>query len=350
MANEQDSSSRTRGQGPGQSLAALLREAGGDAQKRIITCRHCGAKNRILVTDALEHPERARCGRCQEQLFLGDREALTGIDSRSFQHELDRQTLAALKKVPGLDRLIKWVVKELGERSYRLFNMASYVRCGPRQLVRYYDLFLEGCRRLDVDPAPQLFVYQSPMPNAATYGVDEPFVMVSSAMLEMLTEAEILAVFGHELGHWKADHVLYKTAARVMSTAATLIAQATFGIGRLLVYPLQLALLKWDRCSELTADRAALLTVRDPDVVVRVKMKLAGGGHHLYGEMDFRSFIHQARELSDLEKESLLNQAISLLQNVHRTHPFPVWRTHHLLEWAEKGEYLEILSGHYQPR
>ncbi len=331
-------------------LAEILRGGEGPAPKSEFPCRHCGARNRIAVSEALEWPERARCGRCREQLFLAPDEPLTAIHAQSYEHELDRKTLSALQAVPGLDRLLKWLMKELGERSYRLFNMASYVRCGPRQFPKQQALFERACALLAVDPCPDLYVYQSPLPNAATYGVEEPFVMVSSGLLEMMDEAEVLAVFGHELGHWQANHVLYKTTAQVLATAASFVAQATLGLGRVLVYPLQLALLKWDRCSELTADRAALLVARRPDVLVRVNMKLAGGGHHLQSEMDFGEFVRQSQAFREMEQESLLNQGISLLQTVYRTHPFPVWRTHHLLEWAQHGNYLNILAGDYQRR
>lgn len=331
-------------------LAGLLGERPDGGPRVVVTCRSCGSANRIKVAAALGTPSGARCGRCREQLFIEADQPLTGIDSQSYQHDLDRQTLTALKRVPGLDKVIHWIVKEVGERSQRLFNMASYVRCGPGQFERRLHIFEQACARLDVAPAPELYVYQSPVPNAATYGVEEPYVAVSSALLEMLDDDELLCVFGHELGHWQADHVLYKTAARVVGMAATVVAHATLGIGRYLLYPLQLALLKWDRCSELTADRASLLAVRDPDVVVRVQMKLAGGGHHLYREMDQRRFVEQARAFDELERESLLNQAISVLQNVYRTHPFPVWRTHHVLQWTEQGSYLQILAGDYTRR
>lgn len=333
----------------GQTLVEFRGEERRSATREL-TCRHCRTKNRVVLGEAVEHPARVRCGRCREPLFLGDREPLAGIAAPSYQHDLDRQALAALQKVPGLDTLIKWVIKELGERSWKLFNMASAVRSGPGQFARFRELFCEAARRLDLQPIPELYILQSPFPNAYTSGVEEPFVVATSAMLEMMSEPELVSVFGHELGHIQANHVLYKTLAQVMGNAAAFVAQATFGLGRLVLYPLQLALLKWDRCSELTADRAALLAVRNPDVVVRTAMKLAGGGHHLYGEMSSQQFIQQSRDLAELEQGHVLNQAISLLQNIGRTHPFPVWRTYHLLDWVDRGAYLDILAGSYEKR
>ncbi len=48
---------------------------------------------------------------------------------------------------------------------------------------------------------------QSPSPNAYTLAVSgrRPFVVVHSALLELLTPAEVQSVLGHELGHLKVN-------------------------------------------------------------------------------------------------------------------------------------------------
>ncbi len=53
---------------------------------------------------------------------------------------------------------------------------------------------------------------------------------------------------GMKTGHWQASNVLYKMASRIFSGAASILLEATFGLGRFLTTPLQFAL-KWDRCS-----------------------------------------------------------------------------------------------------
>ncbi len=331
-------------------LYALPPQGEGSPGTAELSCRHCGTLNRVPRLDAAQRPARYHCGGCRGPLFLRDDEPFTGLAGVAYQHELDRQALAALQKVPGLDRAVKWVVAELGERSAGLFHLASSVQCGPTQLPRVHEIFRHACHRLDLPTVPPLYLTDSPFPNAITAGVQRPFVTVTSSLLERLDEQELLAVFAHELGHIQADHVLYKTLASVLSTAAVTLAQTTLGIGRLVLVPLQLALLKWDRCSELTGDRAALLATADPDVLVRVQMKLAGGAGSRYGELSTASYLAQARHLATLQQGSLLNQAVSLLQNVGRTHPFPVWRTHELLTWASEGDYLRLLAGGYDRR
>jgi len=159
------------------------------------------------------------------------------------------------------------------------------------------------------------------MANAYTTGVEKAFVVVTSGLLDLLTEDELLYVLGHELGHWQANHVLYKTASRIFSGRPP----------RWLNWPSA-----WDEynnanptrvaqmgsCSELTADRAGLLTVRKMEVAIRALMKLAGGSRSIYEQMDYQEFIRQAEEFKMDQEDSTLNKVYVLLQVMYQAHPF----------------------------
>ncbi|HRI19031.1 MAG TPA: M48 family metalloprotease, partial [Burkholderiaceae bacterium] len=132
----------------------------------------------------------------------------------------------------------------------------------------------------------------------------------------------------------------------LFSLAASELARATLGIGDLLLVPLQLALLKWDRCSELTADRGMLLATRDPQMVLRVLMKMAGGNRRLRDELSLERFMEQALRARQAPEEGVLDRVYTLLQTASRTHPFPLWRAAELWQWACRGEYLDILQQH----
>jgi hypothetical protein len=54
-------------------------------------------------------------------------------------------------------------------------------------------------------------------------------------------------------------------------------------------------LYRWLRAAELTCDRAALLVVQDPKVVISVLMKLAGGCPSLADQLNVDAFLEQAR-------------------------------------------------------
>ncbi len=316
-------------------------------ESKIIRCRFCQTKNKIPSRSMFEDTSQAKCGKCHDSLFLDEREPLTHLTSKTYEHHFDTQALEGIKKIPGIDTALKTLLKESYERANRLFHKANTVAVTSKQLPHLHQLFLDAAFRLDIQKIPDLYVLQSPVVNAYITGVDRPFVVVSSGLLELMTDEEVLYVLGHELGHWQANHVLYKMASRIVTGAAAALAEVTLGLGRLLTAPLQLALLRWDRCSELTADRAGLLASRRVDVVVRSLMKIAGGSRSIYEQMDYQEFIRQAEEFQMDQEDSTLNKVYVLLQVMYQSHPFPVWRTSEILTWVNHGAYLEIISGQY---
>lgn len=317
------------------------------SEYKILRCRFCQTKNKIPLDSVFEEVTQAKCGKCHEELFWEEGDQLKHLSSKTYEHPFDTQALESIKKIPGVDGVLKTLIKESYERANRLFHKANTVAVTSQQLPQLHQLFLDAAFRLDIQTIPDLFVLQSPFVNAYTTGVDSPFVVVTSGLLDLLTHEEILYVFGHELGHWQANHVLYKMASRIFSGAASALAEVTLGLGRLLTAPLQLALLKWDRCSELTADRAGLLVSRKVDVAIRTLMKMAGGSASLYEQMDYQEFIRQAEEFQMDQEDSTLNKIYVLLQVMYQSHPFPVWRTSEILNWVKQGEYLDIIAGHY---
>jgi Zn-dependent protease with chaperone function len=314
---------------------------------RIIHCRFCQSKNNLPLHSVFQSLETAKCGRCHGRLFVEGTAPLPHLCSTAYEHPADRQTLESLQKIPGIDSLLKHLLKESYERANRLYHRANAVAVTSRQFPRLHQIFLDAAFRLDLQKATELFVVQSPLVNSYISGVDQPFVVVTTGLLELMTDDEILYTVAHELGHWQAHHILYKTASRLLSEAASALAEVTLGIGRLLTVPVQLALLRWDRCSELTADRAGLLAVRRVDVAIRTFMKLAGGSRSIYEQMDYQAFLQQAEALHLDQEDNALNKTYVLLQEMYRSHPFPVWRAAEILRWAKEGAYLAILAGQY---
>lgn len=323
-----------------------------DDETRILSCRACEGKNRVLLGRALEQPEKLRCGRCQAPLFVQLPRPRDGEDGGGggvswagrYQHPLDQRSLAALEAVPGVSALVRKLVETTLERYDRIFHQSSFVRVGGGQLPGVMKLFERAASGLGMRELPELYVYAHSDVNAHTGGVERPYVALTSPLVEIMTEDELLAVMAHELSHIQSQHVLYKIAARLLSLATTELLGATLGIGNLLVLPLQLALLKWDRCSELTADRGMLLATRDPQLVLRVLMKLACGSARLLHDLSLVHFMEQALKARQSPEDSVLDRLYTVLQTASRTHPFPLWRAAELWQWACRGEYLDLLQ------
>lgn len=258
-----------------------------------------------------------------------------GLRAAAFQHPHDVAATQALQAIPGLDLVVAKVMEYGLERVFYLDNIAASLRVTSRMFGRLHRALGWGCHILDL-PEPELYVTLDPTPNAYTYGHTRPFIVLTSGLVDMLDDEECFFVIAHELGHIKADHVLYTILARNLATLTTLIGQATFGLGSLLSQGLVLALHDWYRKAELTADRAGLLCVQDLTPCLHAFMKLAGGTTRLASDMDHAEFLRQIRAYEEAD-QSLLNKAYKGLLTMHRTHPFPIIRAKELDTWYRQG-------------
>jgi Zn-dependent protease with chaperone function len=262
------------------------------------------------------------------------------ISSRAWEHPADRAALSTLKSVPGLDTLLQKMVGSTTERSLRLVALSSAVRVSERQFAKVHKLFREACTVLDVQQQPELYISASPFVNARAVGVERPFIMLNSSLLETLDDDELLAVIAHELGHCLSGHLLYSTLL-VMLTNFTMPIMQSIPLGGAAVMAVRMALMEWYRKSELSCDRAGLLVVQDPDVCYTLEMKLAGGKY--VTEMNINEFFLQAQEYES--GGTMIDSIHKMLNMLGETHPFPVLRLVELKKWVDAGEYGRILSG-----
>jgi Zn-dependent protease with chaperone function len=266
---------------------------------------------------------------------------LPGISVDEFRHPLDQRATAALKQVPGLDKVLAKILEIGLERMLYIENISSNLRVTPKMFPRLHKSLVWATKILDV-PEPELYVTTDPRPNAWTYGHTKPFITLTTGLIDMMTDEEVFFVIGHEVGHIKGGHVLYGTMARNIAAIIALLGEVTFGIGSLLGRGLVYALLEWFRCAELTSDRAALLCVQDLEPARNTFMKLAGGTTRLAGEIDREEFLRQIREYEDIDR-STLDRAYKFLMTLDRTHPFAMQRAKEAELWFEGG-YNDIMG------
>ena len=267
---------------------------------------------------------------------------LTDISSRVWEHPADRAALAALRKLPLFDQVLRALFGFFGEKPIRLAFQANAVRVGPNQFPRLWDLYCEVCDTLDAPSRYPLFVSQNPVVNAGAYGMKEPFIIMNSGSVELLSDEQISYVMGHEVGHVMSDHVLYKTMTQLLVELAKL----GFPIVGLAARAILVGLLEWNRKSELSADRAGLLAMQDPETVMSSMLKMAGGGRE--EETSLPEFIRQAEEYR--VSGDVADQVFKVLNLLGETHPFWVLRLSEVRAWIEAGEYDRVLRGDYQRR
>ncbi|MFI2426009.1 M48 family metallopeptidase [Streptomyces sp. NPDC018955] len=267
-----------------------------------------------------------------------------GISSRAYEHPADRTALVALRKLHGVDGLVRKFRGSFSDRVVRMEHLASAVRTSDRQFARIHRGVREAARILDFDRAPELYVQQSAAVNAFTIGMNEPFVVLTTALVDLMDDDELRFVIGHELGHAMSGHSVYRTMALYLLQAGALMTSLPLaGIG---VQAVQAALTEWMRKSELSCDRAGLLVLQDREACLRALMKLAGGSH--LEDMDVEEFLRQAAEFE--RAENLRDSFAKFLLTRNSSHPLAVVRVSELNRWAAGDDYRTILSGSYPLR
>jgi Zn-dependent protease with chaperone function len=273
------------------------------------------------------------------------RQRFPGLDPAVLQHPYDRAALNTLQKVPGLDVIVRKFIELFPERVAYIQNVAQTVRVTKTQCPELYAQLQEACAILDMRE-PELYVAHNPLPNAWTSGHDHPYIVVTSGLLDLMNEDEIMAVIGHELGHIKSGHVLYRTIALCITLLLTIVGDMTLGIGRLIGRTIESALLEWYRKSEFTADRSSLLVIQDPQVLLSLMMKFAGGTLFQRNQMNAQEFLKQA-DLYEEVDANILDRVYKMLLVMPVTHPLTIVRAREIMTWSESREYKDILAGHY---
>lgn len=277
-----------------------------------------------------------------------DRKKFAGLKADAFVADTDKAALDALKKVPLLPDVVR-KVHEMGvDRWLYCWNMAQSVRCGPKQFSTLYGIMQECCAVLDM-PEPELYMTSNPFPNAFAAGIERPYVVLRNSIVESMTEEQLYHLIGHELGHIKAGHMLYKTVGSVLISVLQSLGHIAFGVGDAVGLALAIAYYEWSRQAEITCDRAGLLCTQDFQVSAQAELRLTAG-HTRYSETELstEAFLEQARTYQDMNLlDSMGKMLIFAFYQMGATHPMPVHRLKELEKWYLSGEFDQIMAGNY---
>ena len=278
---------------------------------------------------------------------FSDTKTFPNISAKAFQHPSDIAATQALRAVPLLDTVQKWFLQNTSERAWNLHVLASGVRLGPNQGARIYNAFVHAASILDLPKLPSIYLLNSADFNAFASGVENYSVTLTAGLVDALDEEELLAVIGHELGHIKCEHMLYKSLARNMSSIGlTLLNRFIPGLGSMAAMPLLSALLYWSRMAEFSCDRAALLVTQNLDVVKRTTVMLAAGSKKILPDLNIDDVLKQADEYLDVGMGAW-DKLLIFEREMKMTHPVPVLRCKEIHQWGNSEEYQEILGGTY---
>lgn len=252
-----------------------------------------------------------------------------------FIHSEDDAALRQMENIPGFAALVKKILSIGIENLQYGVNMASNIRLSEKQLPNIYKHLPPICKRMGI-PEPEFYLKMDPYPNAWTFGDTRIYIVVTSALLEMMNDEELDAIIAHECGHILCRHVLYHTVAMWISSGL-----ANLGILGTLATPIQFALLYWQRKSELSADRAASI-ITSPEIVASTMARLSGGSKSITSQLDLEEWALQADKYDQIQNSGLWNKTLQLSAIAGLNHPFSAVRVREVLKWGKSEQYKSL--------
>jgi Zn-dependent protease with chaperone function len=266
------------------------------------------------------------------------------FDVTDFLHPLDLAARQQLEGIPLLQPAVKKYLSVYADRQVRQSLLSSAVRLGPRQLPEIYRLLPPICDAFGI-PEPELYLTRGTA-NAVATGHTQTAIIIYNELLEDLAEDEIQAVLAHECGHILAEHVLYRQMALAIVGAgerAGLLGGRIGAIASIASVPLQTALINWYRKSELTADRAAVTFMGNPEPMQRALFRIIGVPKWMPVDVSYFEFAEQANEF-DLITSSKWDRFVGRELESGSTHPLPALRIRELATWSNSESYRQLLG------
>jgi len=246
-------------------------------------------------------------------------------EGAAYAYAGDLKVRQALNKIRPVTLAAEATVRfwQTVERSRML---GTSVKVTEKQFPNLHKLAVRCAETLQI-AVPTLYV--SPnigSLNAHTFGTtDEAYIVLNAALVDHLSEIELLDVIGHECGHIQNDHAVYLTTLYFLNNMGGMLLQ--WG-----ARPAVLALKAWARRAEITCDRTGLLCTRDLDASIGCLVKLALGSKKLYTEINLDEYLRQMEE----------SRGPGRFDELGRSHPYLPKRVAALRLFAQTTYYKSV--------
>lgn len=258
--------------------------------------------------------------------------------AEEIMHPGDVKAVKVIRKLKGFDLVASIAMRYGYEKLYHGENLGELIKVTDENFPEVALALHDVVAKVEIKE-PCLFIYNSPQMNAYTFGNEDPFIAVSSSLVEKMNPQELRCIFAHECGHILCQHSLYLTILYILEEAGDL-----FGLLSDTVFlPCLIALRYWNRSSELSADRCAA-TVVGEDTFQRTMLKLASGLAKVDG--DLFQLVRQAEEYEKYSGESLWDRIQQAGRIAFNTHPQMCERALEAHRWCKSWQFRQLHDIH----
>jgi len=180
---------------------------------------------------------------------------------------------------------------------YRAKAFGNMVLLGPEQCPDLYKAVVEGAEKLGLPKTPTTFIYNSQgiMNAFARRLLGARYVFLTSALVEVQSDAQVRFVIGHELGHHAAGHLdPLKTILMAPGHFVPFLGPA------------------YSRTREYTCDQVGAYLCADPQAARASLQMLGCGCRRLNGSLNIEAFAAQ---------EQMVPSIAGFFTEIVRSHP-----------------------------
>jgi Zn-dependent protease with chaperone function len=247
-----------------------------------------------------------------------------------YAHPVDGWILKTLESAPVkhvLDKAIDTLISlQLGR------FLAQGVPIDHRSFPALYEVLSDCSKTLGI-PIPHALT--SPLyglHNAFTAGTDDySFVFISDALLKNYPTQEAAFVIGHECGHIASKHMVYHTLVDALARA---ILRLPWPMAQALRLAAGVSLLAWSRRSEVTCDRAGLISCGDLRIAEKALVRLIAGFAGAE-DIDIDEYLRRHKEMSEYHGASTWEETLY-------SHPMIAKRIEALRLFARSRLYYDL--------
>ena len=199
--------------------------------------------------------------------------------------------------------------------------LSTSIRITEDIIPQVYKSIKSVFRKLKVENQFDFFVTSDTYQANASCNLmsvsSKPYIILTSKLIELLSDKELEFVIGHEVAHYIYQHALYPNPQITENRS------------------LKLNILNLGRAAEISADRIGFLACGDLESSLRTNLKLASGLNDKHLNFKFSAYLDQLRELETLGKSET---------QLFSTHPSFLIRMQALIWFSMTKEYHEFFE------
>ena len=187
-----------------------------------------------------------------------------------YQHPSEKKTVERLTKLPGFNKILAFISKNSIEKTYHLMNDSSLMKITKEMSPKIHTMVEEAAEMFGVTNTPEVYLERNYDFQVRLDGIDSPFIVFSSSVLEQYSDDMLWAMICSEVAGIQVHFSEIKFVEKMIDYAKAMF---PFGIDTAVT----LAMNDWRRCNAYSFDRAFLLACEDFEMAAK---------NILFGEAD----------------------------------------------------------------